>query len=114
MEQQVHLAEEVRHGLGFYPEQAPPLQPGRVLGLLALRLQMLECLNEEAAGPRGGVKDRLGQARIRDGHDEPHEGSGCVELTGVAGGVAHLLEERLLTHFPQFEAEISVRPNCAP
>ena len=66
-----------------------------ILDGLALLLQVLECLDEKAAGAAGRVEDHFAEPRVGDRDHEADDGARRVELAGVAGGVAHLLEHRL-------------------
>ena len=88
-----------RYGSDFAspPKMLCALQHLPVLDRLALLLQVLERLDQKAAGAAGRVEDRL--AELWDSIDFDHEaddGARRVELAGVAGGIAHLLEHRLV------------------
>ena len=67
-----------------------------VLDRLALLLQVLERLDEKAAGAAGWVEDHFAELGVHDFHHEADDGAGRVELAGIAGGVAHLLEHGLV------------------
>ena len=92
MQQQVHLAEQVRQGLGLVAEERPLLQHVPVGHRLDLRREVIEGLDEEAAGAGRRVEHRLAQARVRHGDHEAHDRPRRVELTGVAGRIAHLAQ----------------------
>ena len=62
VQQQVHLAEQVGQRLGLAAEEAALLQRLAVLHRLALLLEVLIGLDEEAAGAAGRVEHRLAQA----------------------------------------------------
>ena len=57
---------------------------------------MLERLDEKAAGAAGRIKDHFAELRIDHFDHETHDRARGVELAGVAGGVAHLLEHRFV------------------
>jgi hypothetical protein len=48
--------------------------------------------HQEATRAAGGVEDGLAQARVGDRDHEADYGARGVELTGIAGGIAHLAE----------------------
>jgi hypothetical protein len=96
VQEQVHLRHEVRQRLGLAPVDATPLQHLSVLDRLALPLQMRVRLYEEATRPARRVQHALPELRVHNLHHEAHHGPGRVELARVAGGVAHLLEHRLV------------------
>ena len=70
MEQQIHLAEQIRQRLGLDAVQRLALELLKLLGLLALWLQMLERLNQKAARAGSGVEDRFTQARVNHRDDK--------------------------------------------
>ena len=96
VEEQVHLAEEIGKRLGLNPVECSPLQARVVLRLLALLFQMFEGFDEESAGARGRIKDRLAELRVNDGHDELDHRARRVEFAGIARRVAHFAEHRLV------------------
>src|SRR5262245_31598189 len=53
-------------------------------------------LNEKAARAASRIEHRLTKLRVDDLYHEADHGPRRVELAGVAGGVAHLLEHRLV------------------
>ena len=67
-----------------------------VLDRLALLLQVGERLDQKAAGAAGRVENGFAELRVDDLDHEPDDGTRRVELAGVAGGIAHLLEHGLV------------------
>ncbi len=96
VQQQVHLGQQVGQRLGLTAVDTRLLQRLPVLYRVALLLEVQECLDQEAARAAGGVKHAFAQARIDHLHHEAHHGARRVELAGVPGGVAHLLEHRFV------------------
>ena len=92
VQKQVHLAEQVGQGLGLAAEDGALLQNLAVGHGLDLFAEMVEGLDQEAAGAGGRVEHGLAQARVGDGHHEAHDRPRGVELARVAGGVAHLAQ----------------------
>ena len=62
VQQQVHLAEQIGQRLGLAAEEAALLQRSPVFDRLALLLQVVICLDQEAAGAAGGVEDGFAEA----------------------------------------------------
>src|SRR5262249_54283558 len=77
-------------------EDASCLKSFTIFDGLALLFQMLERFNEEAAGAAGWVKDHFAELRVYNFHHEADDRPRRVELAGVTGGVAHLLENRFV------------------
>ena len=92
VQQQVHLAEQIRQRLGFAAEERAFLQDAAVGHGLDLLGQMVVRLDQEAAGAAGGVEHGLAQARIGHGDHEAHDGARGVELAGIARRIAHLAQ----------------------
>ena len=96
VQEQVHLASRYGSGLASPPKMLCFCRICAVLDRLALLLQVLERLDEKAAGAAGRVEDVFAELRVDDLDHEAHDGARRVELAGVAGRVAHLLEHRLV------------------
>src|SRR5262245_10186050 len=96
MENEVHLSEQVWQRLRLASEDASCLKSFTIFDGLALLFQMLERFNEEAAGAAGRVKDHFAELRVYNFHHEADDRPRRVELAGVTGGVAHLLEHRFV------------------
>ena len=92
VQEQVHLAEQIRQRLGFAAEERAFLQEAAVGDGFDLLGQVVVGFDEEAAGAAGGVEHGFAQARIGDGDHEADDGARGVELAGIAGGIAHLAE----------------------
>ena len=92
VQQQVHLAEQIRQRLGFAAEQGFLLQDFAVGHGLDLLGQMVERLDQKAARAAGRVEHGLAEARVRDGDHEPHDGARGVKLAGIARRIAHLAQ----------------------
>ena len=96
VQEQVHLASRYGSGFASPPKMLCFCRTVAVLDRLALLLQVLERLDQEAAGAAGRVEDGFAELRVGDLDHEPHDGARRVELAGVAGRVAHLPEHRLV------------------
>ena len=96
VQNQVHLGQQIRKRLRLAAEDALGLENLSVLNRLALLLQMLERLDEKAAGAAGRIENHFAELRIDDFDHEADDGTRGVELAGVAGGVAHLFEHGLV------------------
>ena len=92
MQNQIHLGEQIRKRLRLAAKDALGLKNLPILDGLALLLQVLERLDEEAAGAAGRIENHFAELGIDDLDHEADDGARSVKLTGVAGGVAHLLE----------------------
>ena len=92
VQQQVHLAEQIRQRLGFAAEQGLFLQDRAVGHGLDLLGQVIERLDQEAARAAGRVEHRFAKARIGDRDHEPHDGARRVKLAGIARRIAHLAQ----------------------
>jgi hypothetical protein len=92
VQQQVHLAEQIRQSLGFAAEERAFLQDPSVGDRFDLLRQMIIRLDQEAARAAGGVEHRFAQARISHGDHEPHDRPRGIELARIARRVAHLAE----------------------
>jgi len=68
------------------------LQAAVILCGLWLRSQVLKSLHQKPARACGRVEDRLAKLGVDHFDDEPHQGTRRVELAGVPGRVAHLLQ----------------------
>src|SRR5262249_31702529 len=77
-------------------EDASCLKSFTIFDGLALLFQMLERLNEEAAGAAGRVENHFTELRINDFNHEADNWPRSVELAGVAGSIAHFLKHRLV------------------
>ncbi len=95
MEHQVHHAEQVGHRLLLDPVQVVAQVP-ELLGRLEGGMQLVQGFDQEATGAACGVEDHLTElgGYLLD-HEADHRTRG-VELTGVAGGVTHLAQHRLV------------------
>ena len=96
VQQQVHLAEQVRQRLGLAAEDTPLLDGLPVLNRLALLFEMRVGLHQKPAGAAGGIEHGFAEPRVQHLDHEPHHRARRVELAILAGGVAHLLEHRLV------------------
>ena len=67
-----------------------------ILNRLALLFQVLERLDEKAARTAGRVENHFTELRIDNLDHEPDHSTRSIKLTGVAGGIAHLLEHRFV------------------
>ena len=92
VQQQVHLAEQIRQGLWLAADDGLVLQTLAVGDRLHLLFKMVVRLDQKAARAAGRVEDGFAKARIGDFHHEAHDGARRVELAGVAGRVAHFPE----------------------
>ena len=92
VQEQVHLAEEIRQRLRLAAEEGFLLQDFAVGHGLHLFAEVVVGFDQEAAGAAGGVEDGFAQARVGDGDHEADDGARGVELAGIAGGIAHLAE----------------------
>jgi hypothetical protein len=90
VQQQVHLRKQVRQRLGLAAGQRTGLEQLAVGDGLDLGGEVVERLDQEAAGAAGGVEHGLARTRVAHFHHEAHHRPRGVELAGVAGGVAHL------------------------
>ena len=63
VQEEVHLAEQIRQRLGLDAEERLALKAAVVLSRLALLLEVLEGFDEEAAGACGRIEDGLAEAR---------------------------------------------------
>lgn len=57
---------------------------------------MFERFDQEPACAGGGIKDGFAEPWINHLNHKPNDGSGCVELAGVASRVAHLTQHRFI------------------
>jgi hypothetical protein len=96
VQQEVHLAEQVRERLGLVAEERPLLHQVPIGHGPDLRGEVLEGLDEEPAGAGRRVEHRLAQAWVRHGDHESHDRPWRVELAGVAGRIAHLAQQGLV------------------
>ena len=96
VEEEVHLAEQIRQGFGLAAEKRSFLEDPAIGDSFDLHDQVIIRLDEKAAGAGCGVKDGLAKLRIGDGHHETHDGARGVELARIPGGVAHLAEHRFV------------------
>ncbi len=80
VQQQVHLAEQIRQRLGFAAEQRAFLQHAPVGHGFDLLGQVVVRLDEETARAAGGVEHGLAQARIGHGDHEPHDSARGIKL----------------------------------
>ena len=96
MEEEVHLHEQIRQRLGLAALDALALELRAILHGAALLFQMIERAGEEAAGAAGRIEHGLAESRVHRFHDEADDGAGRVKFAGVARGVAHLAEHRLV------------------
>jgi len=92
MQQQVHLAEQIRQRLGSQPNSEPFLQHAAVGHGLDLFGQVVERFDQKGRRCRRRVEHSLAQARIVTADHETHDGARGVELAGIARGIAHLAE----------------------
>jgi hypothetical protein len=84
VQEQIHLAQEVRQRLGLAAEDALLQEHPPVLDRLALLGEVVVGLDEEPAGAAGRVQHGLAQPRVDDLDHEPDHGPGRVELAVVA------------------------------
>ena len=96
MQQQVHLRQHVGERLRLSAANALLLESLAVLDRLALFFEMGEGLGEKPAGSAGRVEDHFAQLWVGDCDHELNHGPWRVELAGVASGVSHLPEHRLV------------------
>ena len=96
VQEQIHLRQQIGQRLGLAAEDALRLQHLPILDRLALLLQVLERLDEKSAGAAGRVEDHFAESGVHHFDHEADDGARRVELAGVAGGVAHLFEHRLV------------------
>lgn len=92
MQQQVHLAEQIRERFGFAAEEGLFLQSSAVGHGFDLLFQMPVGFDEKTAGAACRIEHGLAQARIGHGDHQAHHGARGVELAGVARRVAHFAE----------------------
>lgn len=96
MQEQIHLAKEVRKGLGIGAKDSSLLQRFSILDCFTLALQVLVGFHNEAACAAGRVEDRFSETRIGNLHHKAHDRARCVELSRITGGISHFLEHRLV------------------
>ena len=96
VQQQVHHAQQVGHGLFLGAVQGVGLEGLSVLDGPLLLLHVLVGFHQEAAGARGRVVDHLADLGVHPLDHEAHHGAGGVELAVGAGRVAHLAQHALI------------------
>ena len=96
MQQQIHLHQHVGQRLGLLTEQGVLLQYPTLVRRADLRRDVVIGLNQKAACATGWVEHRLTQARVGNLHHEAHHRARGVELTGIASGIAHFAQHRLV------------------
>ena len=96
VQNQIHLGQQIRKRLGLAAEDALSLKNLPLFDRLALLLQVFERLEEKTAGAARRVEYHFTELWINDFNNEADDGARRVELAGIAGGVAHLLEHRLV------------------
>src|SRR5262249_4037605 len=89
-------SEQIGQWFCLAAEDALGLKSLPVLDGFALLLQVFECLDQKAAGAAGGIEYYFAELRVHDFNHEADDRARCVELAGIAGGVAHLLEHGLV------------------
>ena len=92
VQEQIHLAKQVRERLGFATEERTFLENASVGDGFDLFGKVVEGFDEEATGAAGGVEHGFAQVWVGDGDHEADDGARGVELAGIAGGIAHLAE----------------------
>jgi hypothetical protein len=96
VQQQVHLAEQIRQRLRLAPDETLFLQDLAVGHGLHLPAQMIERLDEKAARAARRVEHHFAQARVSNGDHEAHHRARRVELAGIARRIAHLAQHRFV------------------
>lgn len=89
VQQQVHLAQQIRQRLGLAALERRVLQDFAVFNCFDLGTQVFERFNKETAGPAGGVEHHLTKLRVHDFHHEAHDRPRGIELAIVTRGIAH-------------------------
>ena len=92
VQQQVHLAEQIRQRLRLAAGDGVVLQALAVGDGLHLLFEMAVRLDQKPARAAGRVEHGFAKARIGDFHHEADDGARRVELAGVARRVAHFAE----------------------
>jgi hypothetical protein len=109
VQQQVHLAEQIRQRLRLAPDETLFLQDLAVGHGLHLLAQMIERLDEKPARAARRVEHHFAQARVGDRDHEAHHRARRVELAGIARGIAHLAQHRFVERAkgsPNYEVRV--------
>ena len=96
VQQQVHLAQQVRQRLGLAADDRGLLQHAPLLHRLDLRRQVRERLDQEPTRAGRRIEHRLPELRVDEIHHQPHHRPRRVELARVPGRVAHFPQHRLV------------------
>ena len=92
MQEQVHLAKQIRERLGFAAPDGAFLQELAVSDGFDLFGKMVVGLDQKPAGTGCRIKHGFAEARVGDFDHEPDHRARRVEFARVARGVAHFAE----------------------
>ena len=81
MQQQVHLAKQIRQRFRLNAVKRAFLQVQEVFRPLALFLEMFESFHQESPGTGRRIKNSLSKHGIDNRDDELHQRAGCVKLS---------------------------------
>ena len=102
VEDHVHVADGPGGAVGVLPVE------GQIVGVLALLLDVLVGLDEEAAGAGGGVVDLVAGFRFGELHQQAHHFSRSVELAALLAGAVGEVFDEVLVGRPQQVGELEV------
>ena len=96
VQQQIHLAQQIRQCLRFAAEQRFFLQHAAVRHRLHLFRKVIICFDQEPTRASRRIKNRFAQARIGYSNHQPHHRARSIKLTRIPRRIPHLPQHRFI------------------